>query len=197
MKYQKLEAFEKHFNEACPDHLSTVYLIICPRESERKKILAQLVALLEPLTDFKRCTQINEAIEHVNSGSLFSGKLGACLDGVALLLKTELNLLSDYLTHPNPSGHLLLGAASGKNLTQLYKEGKKELVLLDLSGEKPWEEKQRVQKWVVQTFIAKDKQIDPEAVELLLEQLPLDRLLLQQEIDKLVSYVGERKAIRQ
>ncbi|NGX38333.1 MAG: hypothetical protein K1000chlam2_01506 [Chlamydiae bacterium] len=195
MKFQKLEVFEKHFKEAYPQHLSSAFVVVCSRESERKKILASVIHMLEEMTDFKRCFLIKDALEHLNAGSLFSGKMGAIFDGVEGLLKAEVELLAHYLKAPNPEGHLVLGAANAKAVNDLYKKAKKEMVVLDLSGEKPWEEKQRLSKWVVQTLHAKQKKVSPEAVDALLGRLPGDRLLLQQELDKLTCYVGERSEV--
>src|SRR5262249_17218128 len=104
-------------------------------------------------------------------------------------------LLTHYVSSPNPMGHLVLGAATSKQITPLYAAGKKEMVLLDLSTEKPWEEKQRLWKWIVQTFHSEKKEIRPDAVEAMLERLPLDRLLLEQEIEKLICYVGDRNEV--
>jgi len=195
MKFQKLEAFEKHFKEAYPKHLSSVYAVICGQESERKKILTSLIHLLEKECDLKKCHLAKEALEHLNSGSLFSGKVAAVLEGVDSLLESEIELLNKYVMAPNPMGHLLLGAGSSKNITALYAKGKKEMVILDLSAEKPWEERQRLQKWIVQTIHAQKKTVLPDAVEALLDRLPSDRLLLTQEIEKLLCYAADRKEI--
>ncbi len=195
MKFQKLEAFEKHFKEAFPQHLSAVYAVVCSQENERKKILASLVQLLEKEADLKRCQQVKDVLGHLNGGSLFSGKTAAVLDGVDLLLDSEVQQLTQYVTAPNPQGQLLLGAANGKNISTLYEKGKKEMVILDLTQEKPWEEKQRMQKWLVQVIHAQKKQIAPDAVEAIFERLPCDRLNLGQEIEKLICYIGERTAV--
>jgi len=195
MKFQKLEALEKHFKEAYPEHLSSVYVVVCSQDSERKKILSSLVQMLALDSDFKKCFLLKDAIEHLGGASLFSGKVAALFDGVDQLVKTEIEMISKYVQSPNPSGYLLLGAASAKSITELYKVGKKEMVILDLSKEKPWEEKARLQKWTVQTIHHNKKKISPDAVETLLSRLPADRLLLQQEIDKLLCYVGDRDQI--
>lgn len=195
MKFQKLEVLEKHFKEAFPKHLCAIYVIIAPQESERKKILASLAQKLEEQCDLKKCSLLTDAIEHLNAASLFAGKMAAVFDGVDLLVKGELDLLSHYIKAPNPQGHFILGAASAKCIDALYKMGKKEMVVLDLSKEKPWEEKQRLQRWVVQTLAANSRRISPDAVEALFERLPNDRLILQQELDKLLCYVGDRPEI--
>ena len=195
MKFQKLEALEKHFKEAFPEHLCPIYLLVCPHESERKKIFQSLIKKLGDTSDFKKCSSIKEAIEHLNAGSLFSAKMAAHFDGVELLLKGEMELLAQYIKNPNPNSYLFLGASSAKNVTELYKAGKKEMVVLDLVKEKPWEVKQRLQKWIVQSLHSQKVHISPDAVESLLERLPQDRLLLTQEMDKLLCYIGDRKEI--
>ncbi len=195
MKFQKLEALEKHFKEAFPAHLSSIYVVICPSESERKKILSSLTQMLEKECDLKKCPLLKDAISHLSGSSLFSKKVAAVFDGVDLLEKVEQELLAKYIQSPNLSGHLILGSTNAKSLTEFYKAGKKEMVVLDLSKEKPWEEKTRLQKWIVQTMGHKKKKITPTAVESLLQRLPSDRFLLQQELDKLVCYIGDRMEI--
>lgn len=195
MKFQKLEAFEKHIKDSFPDHLSPVYVVLCPNEQERKKILSSLFALFEKEGDVKKCLSPKEAIEHVNSRSLFAEKTVAIFEREEPLDKEEWELFSQYIGAPHQKSYLVLGVANLKNSGELYKKGKKEIILLDLSEEKPWEEKQRLQKWVVQTFLGAQKQITPDAIEAMFSQLPLDRLLLQQEIDKLLCFVGNRKEI--
>ncbi|MDN3506448.1 MAG: hypothetical protein P0S96_04390 [Simkaniaceae bacterium] len=195
MKFQKLEALEKHFKEAYPEHLSSIYVVICSADSERKKILSSLTQKLKADCDFKKCPLLKDAIEHLGGASLFSGKVAALFDGVDQLVKSEGDLLKQYVQSPNPQGYLLLGASSAKSITELYKVGKKEMVILDLSKEKPWEEKARLQQWIVQVIHHNKKKIAPDAVEALLSRLPPDRLLLQQEIDKLLCFVGDREQI--
>lgn len=195
MKFQKLSAFEKHFREALSHHLSAIYVIVCPSESERKKILSSLAGHLKKRSDFLRAAQIDYALEHLNSGSLFSGTTSALYDGVDQLLKGEMERLSDYCRSPNTESCLLLGSARIKEVTQLYQACKTDMVVIDLSKEKPWDEKERFLQWVIQTARLSKKQIRPDAAADLLDRFPRDRLLLQQEIDKLLCYVGERQEV--
>jgi len=194
MKFQKIEAFEKHFKDSL-QALAPIYLVVCPKEAERKKILHSLIQFLEKECDYQRSVFVKDAIAHVNAASLFSGKMAALFDGVEQLGKNEVALLSSYVARPNPEAHLILGAASSKYVADLYKKGKKEMVILDLSSEKPWEEKERLKKWVVSVILSKKKQITPDGIEALFAIASQNRLLLQQEIDKLVCYVGERGQI--
>lgn len=192
MKFQKLDLLEKNFQ---PSQLSPIYVVICPQEGERKKILEGLFEKLQSMCDAKKCLTIQDAIAHLQNGSLFSGKVASYFDGLDQLIKGEMELLSEYVRSPNPSGHLLLGSANAKSTTELYKIGKKEMVILDLSKEKPWEEKDRLTRWVALTFTKAKKQISPDAVATLLERLPSDRLLLQQEIDKLLCLCADRAEV--
>ncbi len=169
--------------------------MVCPRDGERKKILEELFEKLQSISDAKKCLTIQDAISHLQGGSLFSGKVASYFDGLDQLLKGEMELLSKYIRSPSQSGHLLLGATSVKSTTDLYKIGKKEMVILDLSKEKPWEEKDRHTKWVVHTFAKAKKKITPDAVATLLERLPSERLLLQQEIDKLLCFCADRAEV--
>ena len=195
MKFQKLEVFEKHFKEAFPKHLSSIYVVISPHDSERKKILTSLVYLLEPQSDLKKCLSLGEAISHLKGGSLLSLQVVASLNQSELFTDAEMALFLSYIQNPIPQNCLLIAAGHSKQIMDLYVKGKKEMVFLDLSLEKPWEEKDRIQKWAVQTIASRKKRIDANALRLLFERLPLDRLLLEQEIEKLVCFVGDKEMI--
>lgn len=195
MKFQKLSAFEKHFKEAYPKHLSPIYVVVCPQESERKKILSTLASLLLPHADFKRCSQIQEAIEHLNSGSLFSTQMAAEFNGIDQLLKGEMELLGRYIGAPNRGACLVLSSSRMKEVSSLYLKGKQEMVILDLSSEKPWEEKERLRSWIAQVVASEKKRIAPEAIEEMLVRLGSDRILLEQELNKLFCFVKSRQEI--
>lgn len=188
MKFQKLEPFEKNVRDSFPEHLSSVYLIASPKESERKKILFSLEALLSKGADVKRCERIEEALSHLNHTSLLSSRTIALFDGLEELSKAELESLCSYLTSPSPSSVLLLASSGAKNANALYKKGKKELVYLDLLSEKPWDEKARLEKWVLQMVRKEKLSIAPDALRTLFERIPPDRLLLEQELEKLFCF---------
>lgn len=195
MKFQKLSAFEKHFKEALSHHLSAIYVVVSPQESERKKILTSLSNLLKSRSDFAKPAQIGEALQHLKSGSLFSGKMTAQFDGVDQLLKGEMELLTSYVRSPNGEGCLLLGASKIKEVNALYKEGKSEMVILDLSKEKPWEERERMTTWAGQYLAFEKKRIHSDALNDLMNRLPPDRICIQKELDKLLCFVGDRTEI--
>jgi len=197
MKFEKLETFERNVKDSFPNHLSPIYLIVSPQEGERKKILGSLTTLWEKECDLQRSPNLLSALFHVRSGSLFSQKMAAVFETNEILTKDEIKALIEYAKQPSPVGYLLLALSSAKQAKELYQKGKQEVVFLDLSSEKPWEEESRRKKWIVQKVIASKKKISPQAVELLAASFPANRLLLDQELNKLLCYLGERETIEQ
>lgn len=195
MKFQKLSVFEKHFREALSHHLSAIYVVVCPNENERKKILSSLMISLNKRSDFIKTTEINRALEHVRSASLFFKTTVALCDGVEKFLKEDRERLHNYCRLSNKKNCLLLGSARMQEVADLYKICKNDMVIIDLSKEKPWDEKERFLKWIIQSILYEKKQISPQAAEELLERFPKNRFLLQQEIGKLLCFIGNRREI--
>lgn len=135
------------------------------------------------------------ALEKLNTHSLFGGKQVIALDGIDKLKKGNLTEIAHYVAAPSPFAYLILGAASGKTLTEIYAKGKKELVVCDLTEEKPWDRKERLKRFLVQLGAASGKVIQSDALEFLLDGLGLNLPALEQELFKLITYAGERKQI--
>jgi len=202
VKYQNLPAFEKHLEQAAKVHLSPLYLVISSCDYERRKIIDKIVSAIrtkEGKVDFQRqdATQegIEEAIEGLNTTSLWEGKQVLYLDGIEKCKKGSLQLLTQYVARPSPFAYLLLGASSSKSLTDLYTQGKKELISCDLSQEKPWDRKDRFKRYLEEKVAKAGKRLHREAAEHLLEHVGLDLASLEQEIDKLITYLGESREI--
>jgi DNA polymerase-3 subunit delta len=114
------------------------------------------------------------------------------LDGIDKLKKNGLAKLGEYIAHPSPFAYLVLGANSGKNLSDLYTQGKKELVVCDLSEEKPWDRKDRLKRFLIDEAANAGKRLQGEAVDYLLENVGLQLSNLDQELTKLIAYAGEK-----
>lgn len=202
MKYQNLSAFEKHLQQAAKVHLSKVFLVVSACPYERKKIIEKIVAAIRTeQRDFhfhaKEAPQgsLEEQIDGLNTASLLSGKQVLYLDGVDKLKKNGLAVLAEYAAHPSPFAYLLLGAAPSKNLGDLYAKGKKELIVCDLSEEKPWDRKDRLKRTLVDEAAKAGKRLHADAVEYLFENVGLNVPGLEQELIKLITYVGGRREI--
>lgn len=195
MRFQKIEVLQTHLKEAFPKHLSPIYGVICPSDGERKKILSDLSKQLGDHCDTQKFVLLKEALLHLTTPSLFAEKVCSIFDGVDLLAKGELEQLNHYVKAPSPQSHLILGAADAKVFTEIYKIGKKEMVILDLSKEKPWDKKDRLRRFVLQKLSAQGIKMQADALELFVDGTLSDQLLMEQEIDKLICYLGDRKQI--
>jgi DNA polymerase-3 subunit delta len=147
-------------------------------------------------SDPKYANKVQEALLHVQSPSLLGGSPICFLDGTDDLSDTELDLLTHYVARPTSFSYLILGASSLKPLANLYDKGKKEIVIFDFSAEKPWQREKRMKKTVAAKFFKEGKTISPALIDLFFEGLPLEAGILEQEVIKLICYVGERKEIK-
>lgn len=202
LKYQNLFAFEKHLEQAAKVHLSRAFLIVSSCPYERKKIVEKIASAIRskegevhPHKADAAQGSIEERIDGLNTTSLLEGKQVLYLDNIDKLKKPGLALLAEYVEHPSPFAYLLLGASSSKSLSDLYAKGKKELISCDLSEEKPWDRKDRLKRSLVDFAANAGKRLNGDAVEHLLEVVGLNLPGLEQEVEKLITYAGERREL--
>lgn len=200
MKYQNVAAFDKHLQEAFPDHLSAVYLVATSCDFERKKMFDKLLLVLQRKHAASHAVHfdatlapIEAVLEELNTQSLFGGANLVVLDRIDKTKDHE--KLVRYIEQPNPNACLILGASSLKPVSDLYQKGKKEVVVLDLSDEKPWDKRRRLAEWLMGEAKRENKVLPSEAAAYLLDHIGLDMPGLHQELIKLICYVGERSAI--
>jgi len=149
----------------------------------------------EVLTFDASVCPMENILEQLNSYSLFGGDSIVIVDHIEKLKKSACDALAQYLTSPSPRIFLVLGGASLKGLADLYQKGKKELVILDLSEEKPWDRKTRLRQWLIQEAARSQKSLAFALIDYFLEEIGTDMQNLHQELDKLISFVGERREI--
>lgn len=140
--------------------------------------------------------RVEDVIQILNTQALFGGFSALYFDGVQQLKKDEAETLLKYLIHPSHSSFLVLGSSTPKALGDLYLKAKKEMVVLDLSDEKPWERQRRLGEWLSQEAKKEGKSITPDAAAYLLEHVGLDMPGLYQELAKLACFVGEKTLIQ-
>lgn len=202
MRYQQLPPFEKQLQEAFPDHLSPIYMVVAQDSFERKNIIKNILAILQK-KEVSLSTIFHEAgaqpvektLEQLNTRSLFGGCTAVVLEGIEKLKKAEGEVLASYLERPARFSYLILGGSSLKSLPGLYQKGKKEVVLVDLSEEKPWDRQRRLKEWVIVQAAKEKKAFSSEAAAQLLEQIGPDLPTLEQELLKLLCFIGERNRI--
>lgn len=193
MKLQKFESLEKHLFQAHPDHLSNIYLISCSLEGERDFLLIHIAKIIEKKSNavLLQSATLRRAIDFVRSTSLFGERLLA----TAEIKKEEVALFSEYMKLPMRGTHLVLGVENGKLAEELYQINVREMILLDLSQESSFLRKRRLSDWITRRFESEKKNISSHVVEMLLQRSELDLRMIEQEIEKLLCFVGERKEI--
>lgn len=178
MKYTKIDPFEKHLDEALPNHPSEVYFLLMEDPFERRYLAEKLGRRLGlPLTIVPDET----LLEELESPSMFAEKGAMLCDEVS---SKELPL--------GPEWVLIL---TGKTAPPCYKKLEKVGVTLDLTGEKPWDRKSRLQRWLLDHAREKGKTLTVDGAAYLVEFSHADFALLYQELEKALVFAGEERTL--
>ncbi len=200
MKFSSITAFDKHLKEAFPDHLAPIFLLVTPCDYERRKNMDKITSLLQkkdPTLRIVRLSGLEDPLEQVK-GELLTPSLWG---GLTLVIyeaadKVKNNaLLGDLFAHFPPGVHLVLGASGFKAVSELYQKGKKEIIVLDMGDEKPWDKERRLQDWLLTEAREHQKTLNSDVVHYLMQHLGPDLATLDQELSKLLCYVGDKPRI--
>ena len=201
MKFQQLSAFEKHLEKASPDHLSRVYLVVAPCPFERKRICERICGAIQKkeqkisVLTFDAVEGWAKACEELDTICFLSGHRIVILDEADKLKKSSLEALTAYLAKPSPYIYLILSASAAKHFSHMYEQGKKELIVCDLSAEKPWERERRLKDQLLKMAASEKKVLTREAADMLLERIGTDLAQLELEMSKLFCYCLDRPQI--
>ncbi|MBM3208234.1 MAG: hypothetical protein FJZ57_06505 [Chlamydiae bacterium] len=199
MKFQNLSAFEKH---VVASSISPTYIIITPDADERKKLISSAIdvlvnkfASIDVVSVSGRKDAFSSAVEALSTRPLFSSHVIVRINDASEFSKKEKDLLESFITSPSEFAFLLIGVSSNKDFSSVCNSAKNDVVVLDLSQEKPWDKQRRLQQWLVERCLKEGKKISPQTATELLDACASDIILLEQEILKISSYVGERNFI--
>ncbi|MGE5196319.1 MAG: DNA polymerase III subunit delta [Anaerolineae bacterium] len=196
-KYQGYPSLEAHLKQTSVQHLSPVYLVMCPSRFERRKHCKKIVEMLkekhphaQALTFDATKAPFETILGELETLSLFKDRTLIFLDEIDQLKKATLDALVAYVKKPSPFSHLVLGCASVKQAAPLTSlEG---LVAFDLSGEKPWERKKRLAEEFRQLAQSQGKTIAADLIEFLVEESEEEGARGEQELLKLAAFAGEK-----
>ncbi len=200
MKFSSIAPFDKHLKEAFPAHLAPIFLLVTPCDYERRKNIDKISSLIrkkDPTVRIVRLSGLESPLEHVK-GELLTPSLwgGLTLVVYEAIDKVKNNaLLGDLFAHFPPGVHLVLGASGFKAVSELYQKGKKDMIVLDLSDEKPWEKERRLQDWLIEQAKQQQKTLSSDVVQYLMQHLGPDLATLDQELAKLLCYVGDKTRV--
>jgi DNA polymerase-3 subunit delta len=203
MKYTNKQAFQKHLENAAPSHFSSLYLIIEKESFVRKELIDFLIKVLQrnALRPFNVKTfdaqslLFEDVVTELNTTSLLSDHTIVVIHQCDKLSRPQMASLGNYLHNPNPAAYLVLSAETLNHSSTFYKNIEKAGVILEIAEEKPWEKEKSAGDWILSKTASNGKSISADTCHYLMKYIGTDTALLHQELDKLLSYVGEKKEI--
>lgn len=129
--------------------------------------------------------------DHLETPSLLGGEPIALIDEAEKIAKSSIASFQSLLQHSD-FGYVIIGSRAKSPLAEIAEQ---EGVVLDLLGEKPWEREKRIQQQLGALVKNSGKTISSEALSELMDRHDVDPGLLAREIEKVMSYVGERNHI--
>lgn len=204
MKFNNFKAFEKHLEGSAPLHYSPLYLIISKDPFMGKTAVETTVKALVGtanhsklgVKNFNEGRQSIEAIlEELNTFTLFSEKRVICVNLAEKASTAWLKGFQDYFSNPTPKTYLIISSPSINHATNFYKQGEKIGIVLELAEEKVWEKEKNLAAWVANKVAARGKSIDSQSCQHLVKQIGIDFAILQNELEKLFCYIGDRQQI--
>lgn len=205
MKYTNLQAFEKHLADAGPNHFAEIYLITAKDPFERKqatdllttKLLAKNPSpeLALKTFDASKC-EVGDILQELSSLSFFADQRVIVVQYGHKLNANSLKSLVSYLQHPAKAIQLVIAAETMTKTTKFYKTWEKVGVILELVEEKAWAKEKTLTAQIMAKLQKQGKSIDPQACQLLLQQIGPQAGLIHQEIEKLLCYIDDRDQIK-
>lgn len=200
MKFQSSRAFEKHLKDSFPDHLAHFYLFLSPCDYEKQLWTDHLIHVLKA-SDPNLQTIRFDALEcspaavrdEVRAPTLWGGVRVIIVDQIDKAKPLEPFL--ELFNHPAPDVILIFRAAASKPVAEFFQKGKKELVALDVSSEKPWDREKRLHEWLRDEARREGKELPPEGAAELLRHLGTDLATLHQELKKVITFAGDKQRL--
>jgi len=156
---------------------------------ERNQLIDQVLAVFNSPDRVVRIntfefTTVREALE---TASLFGGETIVVLDEADKLLKADVTKLQTLF--PVTFGHLIVGAKGKSPLLGVMEH------VFDLLEEKPWDKEKRLHELVHTKLRSANVSISADATHLFFDRLDKDASVLENELDKLLCYIGDKKHI--
>lgn len=196
MIFRDFVTFKKHLSS--PGSTSSrCYLLSIADDYERAKAAKLVISYLlsdgaSPLFFSGAELEMRDLYDALQSPSLFGGEAVVFVDDVEKIGKKDLQALSSQITELQFDGFLILGSRLKTSLLPIIE---KSGVVFDLIDEKIWDKEKRIIEQMSRRVENGGKRLSSDAAPLLLERVGSDSALLDQEIDKLICFVGSRPTI--
>ncbi len=199
MKYLALDPFKKHLEASFPSNLSLFYLVVALDDFERTKIIDNIACYLPrsilSMSKMSSSSSMKEITESLCSPSLFGGQNVVIIDELENFKNQDIQLITSHVKQNKILGFVIFAARNKKSFLTLFNEIDKRGVVLDLSQEKTWDKEKRLSNFIVEKCARAKKSITPEAIAVVFSQIGTDMSAIENEIDKVSAYVGEKYLI--
>lgn len=201
MKFQTLQAFEKHLQDTPKEHFPCYFAVLASDVMERRFLVEKIFTALKKLDPSFEIIKFDLSVvafetlrDELSSSDLFASKKCIHLKNLEKATKAILEALSEILLREKVYPVILEGEDI-KNDPKFYERLKKELVVIDLTKEKPWERKARIVSWVEGFLYKHKKSIQKDVLESLYEKCQKNLSQMMQEVEKLICYVKDSSVI--
>lgn len=196
MRFLNINSLKKHFENSAIEKIK-VYLIVMPDIYEREKIFNFILKKINikkfNLSKFSSDSKLSQIINTFQSPSFLGGEPLIIIDDIENFSKQDIQNFNSFVK--NNETYLIIGSQSRQQSSILYSTIEKKGVVFDLTGEKIWEKEKRIANFIVEKCINSQKNISSIVIDALFEKVGLDLALVEQEIDKLITYIGDKKSI--
>lgn len=185
MKFTQQKPFFTHLATAKPK----ICLLLTKEPALLKLLLSSFTGELLKFSAEK----ITEAtyLQEIQSLSLFGGERLLLIQDIELAKEPLKKAIIESIPLSIPGLVRLFTAGSLASNTLLYKAIDKAGVILDLSFEKPWEKEEGLRNYL----LAKEKKMEPAALQELLTRTAGDFSAVEQEYEKLLCYTAGKERI--
>lgn len=193
MKFSQLRAFEKHLEQAAPNHLADVYLIMDSDLYAQKKWASKVAQFLPSLEKYDaEWVTLKDIKALFETRSLFDPVKQCVLYQIEKLPKNALNELQKFIESPHSDVRLILTSSTANAFCQKIA---KHVVALDLVSEKPWDKEARLVQYVAQTLHQSGFRISSSLAQQIVSLCHGSLSFLDQELEKLICYSFGKKEI--
>ncbi len=163
------------------------------RDAHRKEIVAHLIGQADPqlcVTSFDADAELADILDELRTAPFLAPRRVVIVRDADAFVTAYRAQLEKYLESPAETASLVLMVLSWPANTRLYKVVKRVGEAMDCSAPQ-----RGLGRWLARAAAQRNKELTPDAVELLIEWVGNNLAALDGEIEKLSVYVGERSAI--
>lgn len=200
MKCQTIAAFERHLQN--PQEAMGVYVILASDMLERQFLASLVIGALKThhpqlqvvVLDLSKIS-VDALKDTLTTADLFAAQPLVHLKHLEESSKELLEALYALLSHREGKPPVLVEGEHIKNDPKLYDRLHQQLVMMDLTKEKPWDRKNRLIQWVRHFALQHKKSLQEGILDELYQKCHKDLSQMVQEVEKLICYTKDGSVI--